>query len=180
MPDSILSSRGDKKKQFKYLCYRNRTRRVHDILIEILGDCVDKEALEKDGYDYLIENVDVAKDALAFIEMLQLRLQFQIKVKLSDLDNTDSFRVHNIEKENNTSFDQKALDEFSKTLYLTCPINKQRKIVKALKTAVPELSGNIKTADVLNKHRVEMLDVTVCGNKTAKEDTADSAVATRY
>ena len=128
--------------------------------------------MEKDGYDYLIENVDVAKDALAFIEMLQLRLQFQIKVKLSNLDNTDLFRVHN--NEINTSFDQKALDVFSKTLYITCPINKQRTLVKALKTAVPELSGNIKTADVLNKHCVEMLDVTVCGNETAKENTADS------
>ena len=174
MPKAILSSRGDKKKQFKYLCYRNRTRRVHNILIEILGNCVDKQALENEGFDYLIGNEDVAKDALAFIEMLQLRLQFQIKVKLSNLDNTDSFRVHNKENKNNTAFDQKALDEFSKTLYFTCPINKQRKIVKALKTAVPELSGNIKTADVLNKHRVEMLDVTVCGNKTAKENTADS------
>ena len=144
LPKAILSSRGDKKKQFKYLCYQNRTRRVHDILIEILGDCVDKKALENDGFDYLIGNQDVAKDALAFIEMLQLRLQFQMKMKLSDLDNTDSFQVHNKENENNTSFDQKALDEFSKTLYFTCPINKQRKIVKALKTAVPELSGNIK------------------------------------
>ena len=91
LPDSILSSRGDKKKQFKYLCYQNRTRWVHNILIEILGDCVNKKGLENDGFDYLIGNQDVAKDALAFIEMLQLRLQFQIKVKLSDLDNTDSF-----------------------------------------------------------------------------------------
>ena len=102
--------------------------------------------MENDGFDYLIGNEDVAKDALAFIEILQLRLQFQIKVKLSNLDNTDSFQVH-------TLFDQKALDEFSKTLYFKCPINKQRRIVKALKTAMPELAGNIKTADVLlNKH----------------------------
>ena len=33
LPDSILSSRGDKKKQFKYLCYRNRTRRIQDITL---------------------------------------------------------------------------------------------------------------------------------------------------
>ena len=40
-----------------------------------------EQALEDDGFDYLIGNEDVAKDALAFIEMLQLRLQFQIKTK---------------------------------------------------------------------------------------------------
>ena len=130
--------------------------------------------MANDGSDYLIGNEDVTKDALAFIEMLQLRLQFQIKVKLLDLDNTDSFRVHIKENKNKTSFYQKTLDEFSKTLYMECPIGKQRRIVSALKTAVPELSGNIKTADVLNKHQVEMVDISVCGSKTAKENTADS------
>ena len=53
----------------------------------------------KDGdYDSLIHNVDLAKDALAVIELLQLRLQYEIKVKLIDLDNTDSFRIHHEKK----------------------------------------------------------------------------------
>ena len=137
-PEAILSSRGDKKKQFKYLCYQNRTRWIQDILIQILCDCVDKKELENNSFDYLIGNEDVAKDVLAFIEMLQLRLNFQIKVKLLNLNNTDSFRVHNKENKNKTLFDQKALDEFSKTLYMECPIGKQRRIISALKTAVPE------------------------------------------
>ena len=36
------------------------------------------------------------------------------------------------------------------------------------------MKRKIKTADVLNKHWPEMVDVIICGSKTAKDDTANS------
>ena len=86
---------GDKVnyKQFKYLTYRERTRKIRHILTQILPICVKMKELKLSGYNFLIGNVDLAKDALAFIQLLELGLQYKIKVKLNDLDNMDSFCV---------------------------------------------------------------------------------------
>ena len=78
--------------------------------------------MDKKGFDYIVENEELAKDTFAFIEMLQLRLQYQIKVKLADLDNIDSLCVHD-KKEKKTNIDQEALDNLSKLLYIECLIN---------------------------------------------------------
>ena len=125
------------------MCYGNRTRRIQDKLVQILGDCVDKNELEEDGFKYIIDNEDLTKNALTFIEMLQLRLQYQVKVNLADLDNTDSFHVHG-KKEKESNIDREALDDLSKFLYLTCPINQQRKIMSAIHNTVPETKKKLR------------------------------------
>merc|ERR1711884_733322 len=72
----IITAMGDKGnyKQFKYLTYRERTRKIQHILSQILSICVNMKEFKLSGYDFLICNVDLAKDALAFTQLLELRL----------------------------------------------------------------------------------------------------------
>ena len=73
--------------------------KVQHVLTQILSICVDIQELKDGGYNFLLHNEDLVKDSFAFIEMLELRLHYNIKVKLDYLDNRDSFSVHHVNKE---------------------------------------------------------------------------------
>ena len=83
--------------------------------------------MKEGGYNFLICNVDLAKDALVVIELLQLRLQYEIKVKLNDLDNMDLFHVHHQKKD---VVDPEELDNLSYLLQKILPVHQQREIKK--------------------------------------------------
>ena len=88
--------------------------------------------LKLGGYNFLIFNVDLAKDALAFIQLLELRLQYKIKVKLNDLDNTDLFRVHQQKKD---IVDPDGLDNLSYLIQKILPVHQQREVKKQFEVA---------------------------------------------
>ena len=83
------------------------------MLATVLAMCVNKEEFSVAGPSYLLKNKQLACDALAIIEQIQIQLELQLKVDIKTLDNTDSFRLH-------TDKDDAASDEwlsFSSNLF---------------------------------------------------------------
>ena len=120
------------------------------------------KGLKEGGYNFLIHNKDLIKNDLAFIKMLQLRLQYQMKVKLLDWDKTNSFCVHHIKEDVVISED---IDNLFYLFHKILPIHEQRevKIKKQFEKSIPGAKNKFKTADILIKLQPRMVDMNMCG-----------------
>ena len=96
---------------FKKLKTRQKTTTAQDILAKILARCADKKELKKKGHEYILLNEELARDALALIDMIKDELYYHTRVEdLFELDTTDSFRP----------YDEQAMIEFTEVLSEEC------------------------------------------------------------
>ena len=101
------------------------------------------------------------KDSPVLIEMLQLRLQYEIKVKLNYLDSRDSFYVH---RDNEEVVVPEEFDNLSYLLQKILPMHNQRVVKRQFEKVVPDATHKLKSADVLNKLQPKMVDVKMCAS----------------
>ena len=119
--------------------------------------CVDKKQLSAAGPSYLLKNKQLACDALAIIEQIQIQLELQLKIDIKTLDNTDSFRLH-------TDRDDAASDEwlnFSESLF-SCLTTKHYSDVRkelinmpSVNKAIPNIDKKFRTKYYLTKETDE-------------------------
>ena len=91
---------------------------------------------------YLLNNKELACDALAIIEQIQIQLELQLKVDIKTLDNTDSFRLH-------SDRDDAASDEwlsFSESLF-SCLTQKHYSDVRKELINMPSVNKAIPNID---------------------------------
>merc|ERR1711884_905579 len=67
------------------------------------------------------------------------------------------------------------IDNLSHLFQKIMPVHKQREVKKGFDAAFPGVKHKLQSADVLNKHRLDMEDVKVCGSvdDVPNSDTAE-------
>lgn len=76
---------------FKDIVWNERRKRIRNLTQQVLACCVDLHKLENEQMKYLKGNKELAKDALAIIQLIQLEVEEKLNVNLCAIDNSESY-----------------------------------------------------------------------------------------
>ena len=157
------------KKVFKDIVWKERRNRIRNLTQQVLACCVDLHKLENERMDYLKGNDELAKDALAIIQLIQSEVEEKLNVNLCTIDNSESYLDPDQRQEREKQLKEN-IHDFASLIGSISSRDNSRTVKKQFTKMYPEDAKLYPSEYILEKeNQIDILPIIIEGEKDLDE-----------